>query len=101
MVAANSIAMLAAVLKRHDTHATLQADGCAVLGALLLTPEAEAVPALAKAADGVEAYVGSLLRCGQDAAARDAGQAGLLLLAKEQPALVTRIERANGGKFLK
>lgn len=117
VLSANGVAMLAAVLKRHDGSSSVQCNGCATLSALALGSQA-GLEALAKASDGVEALVGSLRHCAQAPAPRDRtdapssvatlemGKAALRALHSNMSTLEPsgelhrRIERANGSRFL-
>ena len=106
MIAANSVPMLCAALKRHDLLPPLQRDGCAALAALVLA-SADGAKAAAADAHGVEALVGGLMHCGKDAdgklrdaEALAAGRAALKQLVDGAPALLKRVERANGKRFL-
>jgi hypothetical protein len=98
VVAANGVAMLAAVMKRHESRSSVQSNGCFALGALSACPEG--LHALAKATDGVEAVVGSLRSCAADQDALACGKAALLRLVEADSALRVRVERANGSKFI-
>ena len=107
MVAAGTVPMVCAVLKRHDLMPQLKRDGTATLAALVLASD-EGARAAAADAHGVEALVGGLMHCGKDpddgkmrepqtlASGRDA----LKKLVDEAPALRQRVERANGKRFL-
>ena len=115
VLSANGVAMLAAVLKRHDGSSSVQCNGYATLSALALGSRLEA---LAKASDGVEALVGSLRHCAQAPAPRDRtdapssvatlemGKTALRALHSNMSTLEPsgelhrRIERANGSRFL-
>jgi hypothetical protein len=99
LVNANAIAMLAAVLRRHDAHLQVQSDGCACLGELVLR-SAEGLAAAVKDKDATEALVGALRQCSMDERAFLRGQEALRGLAAVGPTFVKRIERANGSKFL-
>jgi hypothetical protein len=99
LVSANAIAMLAAVLRRHDAHPQVQSDGCACLGELVLR-SAEGLAAFIKDKDATEALVGALRHCSTDERAFLRGREALCALAVTGPTFVKRIERANGSKFL-
>ena len=106
MVAANAPPMLCAVLKRHDLLLPLQRDGCAALANLVLR-SADGAKATVAAADGIEALVGGLVRCREreggrvaDPEALASGCDALLKLVEAEPGLLTRVERANGKRFL-
>jgi len=98
IVAANGVAMLAAVMKRHDACVSVQSDGCFTLAAL--SASTEGLQALAKATDGVEAVVGSLRGRAGDEQALASGKAALVRLVEADPGLRVRVERANGRKYL-
>lgn len=99
LISANAIAMLAAVMRRHDAHPQVQSDGCACLGELVLR-SAEGLAAVVKDKDATEALVGALRYCSMDKRAFLRGQEALRALAAAGPTFTKRIERANGSKFL-
>ena len=99
MVTSNAVAMLSAVLKRYDNHRTIPSNGCGCLGDIILR-SADGKMAFVKDKDGTEALVGALRGCCAQDEAFLRGKDALQALAKSDPALVKRIERANGSKFL-
>jgi len=100
LIEAHGVPMLAIAMKRHSLSTPMQRDGCAALAALCLG-SAAGLAAMAKEKEGVEVLVAAMLLCAREKVPFEAAKEALRKLADSQPALLKRIERANGNKWLR
>jgi hypothetical protein len=99
VVEGHGIPMLAVVMKKHTLCMPIQRDGAAALGTLCVHSEA-GLAALAKEKEGVEVLVCAMLLCAREKVPFEQAKAALKALADAEPALLKRIERANGKRWL-
>jgi hypothetical protein len=100
VVEGHGIPMLAVMMKKHTLCMPVQRDGAAALGTLCVHSEA-GLAALAKEKEGVEVLVCAMLLCAREKVPFEQAKAALKALADAEPALLKRIERANGKRWLR
>jgi len=100
VVEGHGIPMLAVMMKKHTLCIPIQRDGAAALGTLCVHSEA-GLAALAKEKEGVEVLVCAMLLCAREKVPFEQAKAALKALADAEPALLKRIERANGKRWLR